>query len=383
MKKAALLILTLAAFSGCMEYQLRDRTMHLSTTTTDLLYVQVLDNIARTIENPEAMPYFNMPASGTAQIQQEISATVTPGWGLFASTGAFLFNSITGAVNPLQIDQESWQVSPVPDPDRISLMHAAYLKATGYDSPAVEGILNDYFANRDAWVYIGIQQTDFSRTVWDVWQQLAALKLRMLDEIPAPMDLNDINEWKEVFDYIKADPSSYFPAKPPTDVDREHFTLKDWRDKFAQKLTNYAPYYSALVAIRLKRNVDFQRLNAKYASLQPPPSGTGPGTVGFGGAGASGASSPSGASAAGGKPPLPIHVPYATFVRPGWFHVGKKRDVPRDACFVGCHCKTYVWVTHDQMDALTDFTLAILDFNNIQNSGGSNLPNPPPATLGR
>ena len=30
--------------------------------------------------------------------------------------------------------------------------------------------------------------------------------------------------------------------------------------------------------------------------------------------------------------------------RPGWFHVGRKKDVPRDACYVGRHGQRYVWV---------------------------------------
>jgi hypothetical protein len=70
-------------------------------------------------------------------------------------------------------------------------------------------------------------------------------------------------------------------------------------------------------------------------------------------------------------------------LRPGWYCVGCKNNVPKDACFVGHHCNTYVWVTRYQMDGLNKFTLAILDFYNIGNTGGSNIPTPPPATLGR
>lgn len=102
------------------------------------------------------------------------------------------------------------------------------------------------------------------------------------------------------------------------------------------------------------------------------------------GAGGGGGSTPGGgAGGAGGKAPLPIHVPYGSFIEPGWFHVGKKHDVPKNACFVGHNCDTYVWVMPDQLDGLNKFTLAIMDFSNIGNSGGSNIPTPPPATLGR
>jgi hypothetical protein len=45
----------------------------------------------------------------------------------------------------------------------------------------------------------------------------------------------------------------------------------------------------------------------------------------------------------------------------GWFSVGCKKDVPQCACYVGCHCNTYVWVTPDGLDGLTRFTLTILN----------------------
>ena len=31
-------------------------------------------------------------------------------------------------------------------------------------------------------------------------------------------------------------------------------------------------------------------------------------------------------------------------IQPGWFHVGRKRDVPKDACYVGKCGNSYVWV---------------------------------------
>jgi hypothetical protein len=45
----------------------------------------------------------------------------------------------------------------------------------------------------------------------------------------------------------------------------------------------------------------------------------------------------------------------------GWFGIGRKRDVPKDACFVGHEGKIYVWVTRDNRDAMSKFTMAVLD----------------------
>ena len=47
-------------------------------------------------------------------------------------------------------------------------------------------------------------------------------------------------------------------------------------------------------------------------------------------------------------------------IGPGWFCVGKRRDVPRDACYVGCYCDTWVWIPADGREGLTDFTLTAM-----------------------
>ena len=47
-------------------------------------------------------------------------------------------------------------------------------------------------------------------------------------------------------------------------------------------------------------------------------------------------------------------------IHSGWFHVGNRRDVPRDACYVGKCGKSYVWVGPEGRDQLTEFTLTVL-----------------------
>jgi hypothetical protein len=47
-------------------------------------------------------------------------------------------------------------------------------------------------------------------------------------------------------------------------------------------------------------------------------------------------------------------------IRSGWFHVGSKRDVPKDACYVGRSGDRYAWVSPDGIDGLTEFTLTVL-----------------------
>ena len=52
-------------------------------------------------------------------------------------------------------------------------------------------------------------------------------------------------------------------------------------------------------------------------------------------------------------------------IRPGWFHVGSKYDVPKDACYVGRSGHSYVWVGPDGIDELTEFTLTVLKISSL------------------
>jgi hypothetical protein len=45
----------------------------------------------------------------------------------------------------------------------------------------------------------------------------------------------------------------------------------------------------------------------------------------------------------------------------GWFHVGCKKDVPAQACYVGQYHDTYVWVLPQGLEGLTRFTMTVID----------------------
>ena len=50
-------------------------------------------------------------------------------------------------------------------------------------------------------------------------------------------------------------------------------------------------------------------------------------------------------------------------IQPGWFHVGRKKDVPKNACYVGRHHDRYVWVGPEGREALTEFTLTVMNIS--------------------
>jgi hypothetical protein len=45
----------------------------------------------------------------------------------------------------------------------------------------------------------------------------------------------------------------------------------------------------------------------------------------------------------------------------GWFQAGCKKDVPKNACYVGRYCDSYVWVLPDGVEGLTRFTMTVID----------------------
>jgi hypothetical protein len=52
-------------------------------------------------------------------------------------------------------------------------------------------------------------------------------------------------------------------------------------------------------------------------------------------------------------------------IRPGWFHVGCKRDVPKGACYVGRCGDRHVWVGPEGRDQLTELTLTVLKLSSL------------------
>jgi hypothetical protein len=49
----------------------------------------------------------------------------------------------------------------------------------------------------------------------------------------------------------------------------------------------------------------------------------------------------------------------------GWFGWGRKRDVPKDACFVGHYGHCYTWVTPENRSDLDEFTLTVLSLASV------------------
>src|SRR4051812_1306604 len=106
--------------SGCMEIQLRDKAVKLSSTATDLYYLQVLDNLARLYDIPESLPYFSEPTQGTNSLQNQVQANYQLGWDLIM--GRYLIDKQLAIIQGQRQVAENWQAAPIDDPDTLRLL---------------------------------------------------------------------------------------------------------------------------------------------------------------------------------------------------------------------------------------------------------------------
>jgi hypothetical protein len=49
----------------------------------------------------------------------------------------------------------------------------------------------------------------------------------------------------------------------------------------------------------------------------------------------------------------------------GWFQIGSKKDVPQNACYVGCYGDVYAWAMPEDMASLSHFALIVLTITEL------------------
>jgi hypothetical protein len=131
------LILLLAC--GCQETQVRQKANLLVTTLPDLYYEQVLDNLARASANPGTVPFFATPTQGTNQQTRQLQASYTPGLDVITNAansaagliGHFVFDKQQAAIAPQIANAQTFQLLPLIDSDKLSLLEIAFRKALG------------------------------------------------------------------------------------------------------------------------------------------------------------------------------------------------------------------------------------------------------------
>jgi hypothetical protein len=121
---------TLLLFSGCAAQQLKFSTGMTVNTQVNTQFNQVLDNLARFIENPGTMPYYAVIGQGTVQIQDSGSLSNALTWVHHAfPLDVFGIGPVSRAVS------EQWTLALVTDPDKLKQIRCLLQIASGRNFP--------------------------------------------------------------------------------------------------------------------------------------------------------------------------------------------------------------------------------------------------------
>jgi hypothetical protein len=178
-------LLIAAAFlvvaSGCQEIQVRKKSNRLVSTVPDLYYEQVLENIARTIAQPGSIPYFATPTQGTNQNTRQFQASYTPGWDLITSSpglgffGRYLLDKQAVGLQGQVQNQQSFQLAPVIDPDKLFYLQTAFRIAAGdatITNDDVDDLHDLYSYHRESSTFSEVYYYAITGTRIDAYQKL-------------------------------------------------------------------------------------------------------------------------------------------------------------------------------------------------------------------
>jgi hypothetical protein len=130
----------IAGLTGCTTPPLRRITVHQAWSVGDIQQMQVMNNLAMFVYEPNSLPSFSIPNQSANNITDVGSAQLTPVWSR-ASTPSipFIFNSFTSQFTASRTFYGSFTLTPVNDPRKLELMRCAYQKAVqscGYGNPS-------------------------------------------------------------------------------------------------------------------------------------------------------------------------------------------------------------------------------------------------------
>lgn len=135
MRKGILLAaLCAVAASGCTHAQLRRSTVGQSSIVADIYQQQVLDNLARFVRDPNALPFFAVPREGYTTVVDLAEANGGISWDATQFSDAML-----GGRGSRQI-QQNYELVPISDPRKLELIRCALQQAvSGYVSARTAG----------------------------------------------------------------------------------------------------------------------------------------------------------------------------------------------------------------------------------------------------
>ncbi|HEY7312924.1 MAG TPA: hypothetical protein VH643_26405 [Gemmataceae bacterium] len=124
---------------GCQAAQVAQNAVTLGGEAKYVQEQQVLNNLAMLAADPSALPSFATMIQGQDQLARTAQITYTPNWDLITAAGSFfgryILDKQSAALSGTKQNQESIQVSPTSDPDKLLLLQAAFHRALGIDDP--------------------------------------------------------------------------------------------------------------------------------------------------------------------------------------------------------------------------------------------------------
>lgn len=397
--------------SGCEAATVANRTINQSSYIPDLQYRQVIDNLAIIADNPSAMPYFNPPNVSRTTIQRTAQTTFGSQWGLIAALmhvrnfglGLNPVLAVTKTQEPLVLTQlapgvqgfqqaiEEWDTALFLDPVRAIVMQGLYRKVLGYplSTPFQTRLLQKFFYDYpnenfyDNTILFPDGLTPTYLLVGEVDDRQKALKVQVdaavkppvygpvalftpvpvalpapgapangvpmavpLPSIPHPLPYGATTEiGPELLDVFRRDEAAIMArlAKVPL-YDPDHECTRRDALCLGEKVLHCAASNDFRDAVN-RVSVAIATLSQRVQLERPI------------------------------RERCDTYANYnAEFrelyhsLQAGWVGRGTWKDVPKDACYVAHHGKTYVWVTPDHLEQLTNLTMAILDTASVNTS---------------
>lgn len=349
----------LAAAPGCTSARLRDGIVNQSSTLTELQYRQVLDNIALLHTDPSALPSHVNLSDGSAQVADLGSASVLFDWHSAITAHPNLLGSRTVV--------QQWSMTPVTDETTLKILRLAYRRALG----SSESLQNkDMDLANDLAHDLKQQNPDSDDFRGQVLQYLedsrnSARYARAKQYRQAPTGKSTTlalaNDPESLIDILLTPDRG--PGRPgegprnPGEVDdrspfrafyEDSISSIDeeivYREETIDRMDIYGLYPRQMPGAPPPDWIPDQRLTSRYSG-QP---------IRF--------ITPDAAEARRQVKEVQQDL---LEIHPGWYGIGRKRDVPGDACYVGHHGDCYVWVCPEGRAELADFTLHILSFASL------------------
>jgi hypothetical protein len=378
MRPGLFLLCLLFVSSGCTHISLERNTIQQASTLTDLQYQQVLDNLAMFACNQDAMAWHLKINGGTVQVTDQTTC------GFLAVIPSGISDMVKALYQPSVVAQRGvvnqWNVVPAVDPDDLEPLNLAYqLALRPFDKEINRKIFDQICEISVKYNILLAQETvgkllehkemepktpkpgetanafqarkeEFEARKWDLKRKFEVLYKELDTQFDQLAKLSQPIKPEDIANYKKLDKTT------PDSQARENLQ----KERIQQKLiiTQYRVGVEDQIVKLIGEICDLPYMPRYPATGRPEHS---PYTI------------------AQIQDKIKALVELDEKFTSPWVCVGRKKDVPKCACYVGhycrCGCECYVWVMPDQWAKLRDFTIAVL---NIAPLEAQQIPGPFP-----